>query len=50
MTKKVELKVVSSAAFAKVINEIVDEKLKAILYEDAEHLHLVEKKSRLPVD
>ena len=25
MTKKVELKVVSSAAFAKVINEIVDE-------------------------
>ena len=84
MTKKVELKVVSSSEFAKLINETVaesngtinhleavqefleqneeiepetiaslillDQKLKAILYEDAEHLHLVEKKSRLPVD
>jgi len=84
MSKKVELKVVSSTAFAKVINEIVEEsngtvnhleavheflehneeiepetiatlikrnqKLQAILYENAEKLNLVEKKSRLPID
>ena len=84
MTKQVELKVVSSAEFAKLINETVEEsngtinhleavqefleqneeiepetiasliqrnqKLKALLYENAEQLHLVEKKSRLPVD
>ena len=84
MKKKIELKVVSSTAFAKVINEVVEEsngtinhyeavqeflpqneeiepetiasliqrnqKLKALLYENAEQLHLVEKKSRLPVD
>ena len=82
--KQVELKVLSSAQFAKVIQEIVDEakgqithldavqefletnediepetlasliqrnqKLKAILYEDAEVLNLVQKQSRLPVD
>ena len=84
MKKKKELKVETSTAFAKVINEVVDEsngtinhyeavqeflaqneeiepetiasliqrnqKLKALLYENAEKLHLVEKKSRLPVD
>ena len=82
--KQVELKVLSSAQFAKAIQEIVDEakgqithldavqefletnedvepetlasliqrnqKLKAILYEDAEELNLVQKQSRLPVD
>lgn len=84
MTKQVELKVVSSSEFAKMINETVAEsngainhleavqefleqneeiepetiasliqrnqKLKAILYQDAETLNLVEKESRLPVD
>ena len=84
MTKQVELKVVSSSEFAKMINETVQEsngtinhleavqefleqneeiepetiasliqrnqKLKAILYQDAETLNLVEKESRLPVD
>ena len=83
-SKQVELKVLSSAQFAKAIQEIVDEakgqithldavqefletneevepetlasliqrnqKLKAILYEDAEELNLVQKQSRLPVD
>ena len=82
--KQVELKVLSSAQFAKAIQELVDEsggqithleavqefletnedvepetlasliqrnqKLKAILYEDAEELNLVVKESRLPVD
>lgn len=84
MSKQVELKVLSSAQFAKAIQEIVQEangqithldavqeflannedvepetlasliqrnqKLKAILYEDAEQLNLVVKESRLPVD
>ena len=84
MSKQVELKVLSSAQFAKAIQEIVDEangqithldavqeflsnnedvepetlasliqrnqKLKAILYENAEELNLVVKESRLPVD
>ena len=84
MSKQVELKVLSSAQFAKAIQEIVEEangqithldavqeflannedvepetlaaliqrnqKLKAILYEDAEQLNLVVKESRLPVD
>lgn len=84
MSKQVELKVLSSAQFAKAIEEIVQEangqithldavqeflannedvepetlasliqrnqKLKAILYEDAEQLNLVVKESRLPVD
>ena len=84
MSKQVELKVLSSAQFAKAIEEIVEEangqithldavqeflannedvepetlasliqrnqKLKAILYEDAEQLNLVVKESRLPVD
>ena len=84
MTNQVELKVVSSSEFAKMINETVEEsngtinhleavqefleqneeiepetiasliqrnqKLKAILYQDAETLNLVEKESRLPVD
>ncbi len=84
MIKSVELKVLSSAQFAKAIQELVDEsnakithleavqeflemneevepetlasliqrnqKLKAILYEDAEELNLVVKESRLPVD
>ena len=84
MNKQVELKVLSSAQFAKAIQEIVEEangqithldavqeflannedvepetlasliqrnqKLKAILYEDAEQLNLVVKESRLPVD
>ena len=82
--KQVELKVLSSAEFAKAIQEIVDDakgqlthldaveeflaqnedvepetlasliqrnqKLKAILYENAEQLNLVVKESRLPVD
>ena len=82
--KQVELKVLSSAQFAKAIQELVDEsngqinhleavqefleqneevepgtlasliqrnqKLKALLYEDAEQLNLVVKESRLPVD
>ena len=82
MTKQVELKVVSSAEFAKLINETVEEsngtinhleavqefleqneeiepetiasliqrnqKLKAILYQNAEGLNLVEKVDRLP--
>ena len=82
--KQVELKVLSSAQFAKAVQELVDEssgqithleavqefletneevepetlasliqrnqKLKAILYEDAEDLNLVVKESRLPVD
>ena len=84
MSKQVELKVLSSAEFAKAIQEIVDDakgqithldavqefletnedvepetlasliqrnqKLKAILYENAEQLNLVVKESRLPVD
>ena len=84
MSKQVDLKVLSSAQFAKAIQEIVEEangqithldavqeflannedvepetlasliqrnqKLKAILYEDAEQLNLVVKESRLPVD
>ena len=84
MSKQVELKVLSSAQFAKAIQEIVEEangqithldavqeflannedvepetlasliqrnqKLKAILYENAEQLNLVVKESRLPVD
>ena len=84
MSKQVELKVLSSAQFAKANQEIVEEangqithldavqeflannedvepetlasliqrnqKLKAILYEDAEQLNLVVKESRLPVD
>ena len=84
MSKQVELKVLSSAQFAKAIQEIVEEangqithldavqeflannedvepetlasliqrnqKLKAILYEDADQLNLVVKESRLPVD
>tara|TARA_B100001109_G_C18681766_1_gene389037 strand:- start:14 stop:271 length:258 start_codon:yes stop_codon:yes gene_type:complete len=84
MSKQVELKVLSSAEFAKAIQEIVDDakgqithldavqefletnedvepetlasliqrnqKLKAILYENAEELNLVVKESRLPVD
>ena len=84
MSKQVELKVLSSAQFAKAIQEIVEEangqithldavqeflannedvepetlasliqrnqKLKAILYEDAEQLNLGVKESRLPVD
>ena len=84
MSKQVELKVLSSAQFAKAIQDIVEEangqithldavqeflannedvepetlasliqrnqKLKAILYEDAEQLNLVVKESRLPVD
>ena len=84
MSKQVELKVLSSAQFAKAIQEIVEEangqithldavqeflannedvepetlasliqrnqKLKAILYEDAQQLNLVVKESRLPVD
>ena len=84
VSKQVELKVLSSAQFAKAIQELVDEsnakithleavqeflemneevepetlasliqrnqKLKAILYEDAEELNLVVKESRLPVD
>ena len=84
MSKQVELKVLSSAQFAKAIQEIVEEangqithldavqeflannedvepetlasliqrnqKLKAILYENAEELNLVVKESRLPVD
>jgi|TARA_A100001391_G_C5019342_1_gene265364 BRCT domain type II-containing protein len=84
MTKQVELKVVSSSEFAKLINETVEEskgtinhleavqefleqnediepetiasliqrnqKLKAILYQNAEGLNLVEKVDRLPVD
>ena len=82
--KQVELKVLSSAQFAKAIQELVDEsngqinhleavqefleqneevepetlasliqrnqKLKALLYENAEQLNLVVKESRLPVD
>ena len=84
MSKQVELKVLSSAEFAKAVQELVDDakgqithldavqeflennedvepetlasliqrnqKLKAILYEDAEQLNLVVKESRLPVD
>ena len=84
MSKQVELIVLSSAEFAKAIQEIVDDakgqithldavqefletnedvepetlasliqrnqKLKAILYENAEQLNLVVKESRLPVD
>ena len=84
MSKQGELTVLSSAQFAKAIQEIVEEangqithldavqeflannedvepetlasliqrnqKLKAILYEDAEQLNLVVKESRLPVD
>ena len=82
--KQVELKVLSSAEFAKAIQELVDEsngqinhleavqefleqneevepetlasliqrnqKLKALLYENAEQLNLVVKESRLPLD
>ena len=84
MSNQVELKVLSSAEFAKAVQELVDDakgqithldavqeflennedvepetlasliqrnqKLKAILYEDAEQLNLVVKESRLPVD
>lgn len=84
MAKEVELKVVSSSEFAKMINETVveskghinhleavqefleqneeiepetiasliqrNQKLKAVLYQNAEGLNLVEKKSRLPID
>ena len=84
MSKQVELKVLSSAEFAKAVQELVDDakgqithldavqeflennedvepealasliqrnqKMKAILYEDAEQLNLVVKESRLPVD
>ena len=84
MSKQVELKVLSSAEFAKAVQELVDDakgqithldavqeflennedvepetlasliqrnqKLKAILYEDAEQLNLVVKESRLPVE
>jgi len=82
MSKKIELEVLSSAAFAEVINDMVKEskghlnhleavqefllsneeiepetiasliqrnqKLKALLYENAEELNLVEKVSKLP--
>lgn len=82
MSKKIELEVLSSAAFAEVINNMVKEskghlnhleavqefllsneeiepetiasliqrnqKLKALLYENAEELNLVEKVSKLP--
>jgi hypothetical protein len=82
MSKKIELEVLSSAAFAQVINDMVKEskghlnhleavqdfllsneeiepetiasliqrnqKLKALLYENAEELNLVEKVSKLP--
>lgn len=82
MSKKIELEVLSSAAFAEVINSMVKEskghlnhleavqefllsneeiepetiasliqrnqKLKALLYENAEELNLVEKVSKLP--
>lgn len=81
---QIELEVLSSAAFAKLIEEIVvdskgtvthleaiqdfietndeiepetiasliqrNQKLKAILYENAEQLNLVQKESRLPLD
>lgn len=84
MSKQIELPVLSSAAFAKVIDDMVNEskgqinhleavqeflasneeiepetiasliqrnqKLKALLYENAETLNLVEKQSRLPID
>lgn len=83
MSKKIELEVLSSAAFAEVINDMVQEsnghlnhleavqeflisneeiepetiasliqrnqKLKALLYENAEELNLVEKVSKLPL-
>jgi len=83
MSKKIELEVLSSAAFAEVINDMVKEskghlnhleavqefllsneeiepetiasliqrnqKLKALLYENAEELNLVEKVSKLPL-
>lgn len=84
MSKQIELSLLSSAAFAKLIEDVViesngdithleavedfiasndeiepetiasliqrNQKLKAILYENAEKLNLVQKESRLPID